>query len=67
VGKSERRRQLGRPRFRWEDDITMDVGEIGWGDINWIHLAQDKNQWRASVNTVLNLRLPENVGKFLSA
>jgi hypothetical protein len=51
-------RPLGRPRRRWEDNIQMDLGEIGFGDVNWIHLAQDRDSWRALVNTVMNLRVP---------
>jgi hypothetical protein len=50
----------------WEDNIKMDVREIGWGGIDWIDLARDRDQWRALVNTVINLRVPYNVGKFLS-
>jgi hypothetical protein len=46
---------LGRPRFRWEDNIKMDLREIGWGGIYWIDLAQDRDQWRALVNMVMNL------------
>jgi hypothetical protein len=66
VGKSEGKRTLGRPRRRWEDNITMNVKEIEWGGINWIHLAQGKDWWRVLVNAVMNLRVPQNVGKFLS-
>jgi hypothetical protein len=51
----------------WEDNIKMDLKEIGWGGIDWIHLAQDSDQWRILVNTVMNLRVPENVGSFLSS
>jgi hypothetical protein len=58
VGKPEGKRPLGRPRHRWEDNIKMDVREIGIDGVNWIQLAQDKVQWRASVNTVMNLRVP---------
>jgi hypothetical protein len=49
---------LGRPRRRWVDNIEIDIGEIGWDGVDWIDLAQDKDQWRALVNTVLNLRVP---------
>jgi hypothetical protein len=66
VGKSEGKRQLGRPRRRWEDTIRMDLGGITWGGMDWIDLAQDRDQWRALVNTVMNLQVPQNVGKFLS-
>jgi hypothetical protein len=58
VGKPEGKRQLGRPKRRWEDNIKMDLCEIGIDGANWIHLAQDRAQWRAFVNTVVNLRLP---------
>jgi hypothetical protein len=56
--RPERRRPLGRPRRRWEDNIRIDLGEIGFGDVDWIHLAQDRDRWRALVNTVMNLRVP---------
>jgi hypothetical protein len=49
---------LGRPRRRWVDNITMDLREIGWDGMDWIDLAQDGDQWRALVNTVMNLRVP---------
>jgi hypothetical protein len=58
VGKPERKRPLGKPRHRWEDNIRMNVREIGWGGMDWIDLAQDRDQWRALVNTVMNLRVP---------
>jgi hypothetical protein len=58
VGKSERKRPLGRPRRRWVDNIKMYVREIGWDGVNWIDMAQDRDQGRALVNTVLNLRVP---------
>jgi hypothetical protein len=57
VGKPEGKRSLERPRRRWEDNIKMDLREIRIGGANWIRLAQDSVQWRASVNTVLNLRI----------
>jgi hypothetical protein len=57
VGKPEEKRPLGRPRGRWEDGIKMDVREIGWGGVEWIHLAQDRDRWRAVVNAVMNLRV----------
>jgi len=53
-----RRRPLGRPRRRWEDNIMMDLLEAGCGDVNWIELAQDRGRWRALVNAVMNLRVP---------
>jgi hypothetical protein len=55
VGRPEGRRPLGRPRRRWEDNIKM---EIRFGDVDWIHLAQDRDRWRALVNTVMNLWVP---------
>jgi hypothetical protein len=58
VGKPEGKRPLGRPRRRWVDNIRMDLGEVGWSDVGWIGLAQDRNRWRALVNSVLNLRVP---------
>jgi hypothetical protein len=58
VGKPERKRPLGRPRRRWVYNIRMDLGEVGWGDVDWIGLAKDRNRWRALVNSVLNLRVP---------
>jgi hypothetical protein len=57
VGKPEGKRPLGRFRCRWEDNIRMDLREIGWGGIGWIDLAQDGDQWRAPVNKVMNLRV----------
>jgi hypothetical protein len=58
VGKSEGKRPLGRPIRRWVDNIRMDLGEVGWGDVDWVGLAKDRNRWRALVNSVLNLRVP---------
>jgi hypothetical protein len=58
VGRPEGKRPLGRPRRRWEDDIKMYLREIGIDGANWIRLAQDRVQWRAFVNTVMNLRVP---------
>jgi hypothetical protein len=63
VGKLEGKRPLGRPRRRWLDNIRMDLGEVGWGNVDWIGLAGDRNRWRALVNSVLNLRVPRNAGK----
>jgi hypothetical protein len=54
----ERKRPLGRPRRRWVDNIRMNLVEVGWGDVDWIGLAKDRNRWRALVNSVLNLRIP---------
>jgi hypothetical protein len=58
VGKPEGKRPLGRPRRRWVDNIKMDLREIGLDDMHWIDMAQDRDQWRALVNTVMNLRVP---------
>jgi hypothetical protein len=58
VGKPEGKRQLGRPRRRWVDNIKMDLGEVGRSDVDLIGLTQDKYRWRALVNSVLNLRVP---------
>jgi hypothetical protein len=58
VGKREGKRPLRRPRRRWVDNIRLDLGEVGWGDVDWIGLAKDRNRWRAVVNSVLNLRVP---------
>jgi len=57
VGKSEGKRPLERPRRRWEDNIKMDLQEVGWGGMDWIELAQDRDRWRALVNAVMNLRV----------
>jgi hypothetical protein len=58
VEKPEGRRPLGRPSRRWVYNIRMDLIEVGWGDVDWIGLAQDRDRWRALVNSVLNLRVP---------
>jgi hypothetical protein len=58
VGRPEGRRPLGRPRRRWEDNIKMDIREVGWEDMNWIELGQYRDRWRALVNAVMNLRVP---------
>jgi hypothetical protein len=55
VGKPEGKRPLGRPRRRWVNNIKREFGEMGWGDVDWIGLAKDRNRWRALVNSVLNL------------
>jgi hypothetical protein len=66
VGKPKGKRPLGRPRRRWMDNIRVDLGEVGWSDVDWIGLGQDRNRWRALVNSVLNLRVPRNAGKLSS-
>jgi hypothetical protein len=58
VGKPGGRRPLGRPRRRWVDNIKMYVSEIGWSGVHWIIQAQDRDQWRALANTVMNLQVP---------
>jgi hypothetical protein len=58
VGKPEAKRPLGRPRRKWVDNIRMDLREVGWGAVDWIGLAQDRNRWRAVVISVLNIRVP---------
>jgi hypothetical protein len=57
VGKPEGKRQLGKPRRRWVDNFIMDLREIGWNGRGWIDLAQNRDQWRALMNTVINLRV----------
>jgi hypothetical protein len=58
VGKPEGKKPLRRPRHGWEDNIKMDLQEVGCGDIDWIELTQYRNSWRALVNAVMNLRVP---------
>jgi len=58
AGKPERKRPLGRPRHRWEDNIKMDLQEVGCESMNWIELAQDRDKWRALVNAIMNLLVP---------
>jgi hypothetical protein len=58
VGKPEGKRPLARPRRRWVDNIKIDLREIGWDGVDWVDLSQDRDQWRALVNTVMNLRVP---------
>jgi hypothetical protein len=58
VGKTEVKRPLGRPRHRWVDNIKIDLRDIGWDGMDWIDVAQDRDQWRALMNTVMNLGVP---------
>ena len=58
VGELEGERQLVRPRRKWEDNIKMDLQEVGCGDVDWIELAKDRDRWRALVNAVMNIRVP---------
>jgi hypothetical protein len=57
VGKTYWKKLLGRSRCKWEDNIRMNIREIGWEFVDWMHLTQDRDQWRALVNTVMNLRV----------
>ena len=65
VAKPEGKRSLGRPRRRWEDNIKMDLDELGRGCGDWMELVQDRDRWRALVSTVMNFRVPQNAGNFL--
>jgi hypothetical protein len=62
VGKPEGKRPLGRIRHRWEDNIKMDLQQVGCGGMDWIGLAQNRDRWRAIVNAVMNLRVQQNAG-----
>jgi hypothetical protein len=55
---------VGRPRHRWEDFIRMQLWEMGWEGVDWMHLAQDRDQWWALVNMVMNLRVPQKAGEY---
>jgi hypothetical protein len=66
MGKSERKRPLGRPRRRWEDTIKMHPQEVEWVGIDWIGLPWDRDRWRALVNAVMNLGVPYNAGNLLT-
>jgi len=66
VGKPEGKRPLGRPRRRWEDNVKMDIREVGGGG-DWRELGQDRDRWRALVNTVMNFRVPQSAGNFLTS
>jgi hypothetical protein len=58
VGKPEGKRQVGRPRHRWENNIKVDLQEVGCGGVDWIEMAQDRDRWRALVNAVMNFQVP---------
>jgi len=67
VGKPEGKRPMGIPRRRWEDNIKMDLQEVGGGCEDWIELPRDRDSWRALVSTVMNLRVCKNAGNFLTS
>ena len=67
VGKPEGKRPLGRPRHRWVDNIRTDLQEVGCGYMDWIGLAQDRDKWRTLVGAIINLRVPWNLGNFLTS
>jgi len=67
VGKPEGKIPLGRPKRRWEDNIKMDIQEMGCEGIDWIDLAEDRDRCRALVNAVMNLRVPKNAGNILTS
>jgi hypothetical protein len=66
LGKPVGKKSLGRPSPRWEDNDKMDLQEVGFGFIDWIVLAQDRDMWRALVNAVMNFRVPKNAGNSLT-
>jgi len=67
VGKLEGKRPLGRPRYRWVDNIRMDLQEVGCWYMDWIGLAQNRDRWRTLVSAVMNLRVLRNAGNFLTS
>jgi len=67
LGKPEGKRSLGRPKRTWEDNIRMDLREIGYEGVEWINLAQDRDQRRDRVNPLMNLRVPQKEGNFLTS
>jgi len=67
VRKPKRKRPLGRPKSRLEDNIKMDLHDVGWGSMGWTDLAQERGRWRANVNAVVNIRVPQNPWNFLTS
>ena len=67
VGKPEGKRPVGRPRRRWEDNIKMDLQVVGYGGMERMELAQNRDRWRTLVTVVTNIRVPENAGNFLNS
>ena len=67
MGNGEGKRPLGRLRRRWEDNIKMDLQEVGCGGMDWIGLAQDRDRWRVVVNAVMNIQVPYSVGNFMTS
>jgi hypothetical protein len=67
VGKREGKIPFGRPRRRWEDNIKMDLQEVGGGCGDWMELGRDRNRWRSLVNAVMNFRVPSNAENFLTS
>jgi hypothetical protein len=67
VGKHEGKRPLGRPRRRWEDNIRMDLQEVGCGGMEWIGLVQERDRWREIMNAVMNLQVQQNAGNFMTS
>jgi hypothetical protein len=67
VRKPEGKGPLGRPRYRWEDNIRMNLREIGWDGVDWMHLSQDRDLWWALMNMVINLPVPQKVGNLLTS
>jgi hypothetical protein len=67
VGKPEEKGSLGKSRRNWVDNTKMDLRDTGWDGMDWTGLAQDRDQWRVLVNTIMNLRIPQNSVKFLSS
>ena len=66
-GKPEGKRPLGRPRRRWEDNIKIDLQEVGGGCGDWMELVQERDRWRALLSTVMNFQVPKNAGNFLTS